>query len=143
VTTAPGARASERAGEQGSPSIGDLLSDISADISALMRQEVELAKAELRQSATKAGKGAGMLGGSAVFAHLAVVFLALAGWWGLGNAIGRGWAGLVVTAVLALIAAVLGAVGRKEVQSVSGMPKTASTVKKIPDAVKGNEGNAR
>jgi uncharacterized membrane protein YqjE len=128
---------------QGSASIGELLSDISTDISTLMRQEVELAKAELRQSATKAGKGVGMLGGAAVFAHLALFFLALASWWGLGNAIGRGWAGLVVTVVLALIAAVLAVVGRKEVQSVSGLAQTASTVKKIPDAVKGNEGDAR
>jgi uncharacterized membrane protein YqjE len=136
---------SSQAPEQahGSASIGELLSDISTDISTLMRQEVELAKAELRQSATKAGKGAGMLGGSVVFAHLALLFLALACWWGLGNAIGRGWAGLVVTAALALIAAVLALVGRKEVQSVTGLPKTASTVKKIPDAVKGNEGDAR
>jgi Putative Actinobacterial Holin-X, holin superfamily III len=137
VTTTPDSR------EQGSASIGELLSDISTDISTLMRQEVELAKAELRQSATQAGKGAGMLGGSAVSAHLAVVFVALACWWGLGNAIGRGWAGLVVAVVLALIAAGLAAFGRKEIQSVTGLPKTASTVKKIPDAVKGNEGNAR
>jgi uncharacterized membrane protein YqjE len=139
VSTAPEAPSHE----QGTASIGELLSDISTDISTLMRQEVELAKAELRQSATKAGKGAGMLGGSAVFAHLALVFLALACWWGLGDAIGRGWAGLVVTVVLAVIAAGLGVVGRKEVQAVTGLPKTASTVKKIPDAVKGNEGNAR
>jgi hypothetical protein len=139
VSTTPDARSQEH----GSASVGELLSDISTDISMLMRQERELAKAELRQSATKVGKGAGMLGGSAVFAHLAVVFLALACWWGLGNAIGRGWAGLVVAVVLALIAAVLGAIGRREVQSVTGMPKTASTVKKIPDALKGNEGNAR
>lgn len=139
MTTTPDSRSQE----QGSTSIGELLSDISTDLSTLMRQEVELAKAELRQSATRAGKGAGMLGGSAVFAHLALAFLALTCWWGLGTAIGRGWAGLVVTVVLALIAAVLAAVGRKEVQSVTGLPKTASTVKKIPDAVKGNEGSAR
>jgi uncharacterized membrane protein YqjE len=128
---------------EGSPSIGELLSDISSDVSTLMRQEVELAKAELRQSAVKAGKGAGMLGGSAVFAHLALLFVAIAGWWGLGDAIGRAWAGLVVAVLLAVIAAVLAVVGRKEITSVSGLPKTAATVKKIPDAVKGNEGNVR
>jgi uncharacterized membrane protein YqjE len=138
MSTTPNAHSQES-----SASIGDLLSDISTDISTLMRQEVELAKAELRQSATQAGKGAGMLGGSAIFAHLAVAFLALASWWGLGNEIGRGWAGLVVTAVLALIAAVLAVVGRREVRSVSGLPQTASTVKKIPDAVTGNERNPR
>ena len=128
---------------ESAPSIGDLLSDISTDISTLMRQEVELAKAELRQSATRAGKGAGLLGGATVFAHLALVFLAIAGWWALGDSIGRGWAGLVVTAVLAVIAAILAVVGRGQLKAVTGLPKTAATVKKIPDAVKGNEGDAR
>ena len=124
-------------------SVGQLLSDISTDISTLMRQEVELAKAELRQSATRAGKGAGLLGGATVFAHLALVFLAIAAWWGLGDAIGRGWSGLVGMLVLAVIAAVLGVVGRGQLQAVGGLPKTAATVKKIPDAVKGNEGDGR
>jgi len=126
-----------------SASVGELLGDISKDISTLMRQEVELAKAELQQSAKTAGKGAGTLGGAAVFAHLALVFLALAGWWGLGDSIGRGWAGLVVMAVLAIIAAVLGVVGRNQVKAVTGLPKTTSTVKRIPDAVKGNDGSVR
>ncbi len=128
---------------ESSPSIGELLSDISTDISTLMRQEVELAKAELRQSAQKAGKGAGLLGGASVFAHLALVFLAIAAWWGLGDSIGRGWSGLVVMLVLAVIAAVLGVLGRSQLQAVSGLPKTTASVKKIPDAVKGNEGDAR
>ena len=43
------------------PSVGELFSDVSEDLSTLMRQEAELAKAELRQSATRVGKGAGML----------------------------------------------------------------------------------
>jgi len=126
-----------------SASVGELLSDISKDVSVLMRQEVELAKAELRQSAKQAGKGVGILGGAAVFANLALVFLAVACWWGLGNSIGRGWAGLVVMAVLALIAAALAVVGRNQVKAVSGMPNTTATVQKIPDAVKGNEGSRR
>lgn len=138
MTSTPGAPQRE-----GSASIGELLSDISTDISTLMRQEVELAKAELRQSAQKAGKGAGLLGGASVFAHLALVFLAIAAWWGLGDSIGRGWAGLVVMLVLAVIAAVLGVLGRSQLQAVSGLPKTTASVKKIPDAVKGNEGDAR
>jgi hypothetical protein len=124
-------------------SVGELMSDISRDISTLMRQEVELAKAELRQSAKQSGKGAGLLAGAAVFGNLALVFLAVACWWGLGNEIGRGWSGLVVMAVLAAISGALAVVGRQQVQAVPGMPATAATVKKIPDAVKGNEGSGR
>jgi hypothetical protein len=124
---------------QSRPSIGELLSDVSQDVTLLMRQEVELAKAEIKQSATRAGKGAGMLGAAGVSAHFAVLFVSIAGWWALGDSIGRGWAGLVVALIWAVIAAVLAITGRKEMKTVSGLPKTAETVKKIPDAVKGNE----
>ena len=43
-------------------SLGDLLGEVTRDMSTLMRQEVELAKVELKQSATRAGKGAGASG---------------------------------------------------------------------------------
>ena len=46
------------------PSVGELFSDVAEDLSTLMRQEVELAKAELRQSASRGAKGAGLLGGA-------------------------------------------------------------------------------
>lgn len=120
-------------------SIGDLFVDVSKDLSLLVRQEVELAKAEVRQSAKSAGKGAGMLSGAAVTAHLGVLFLSLGVWWALGEAIGRGWSGLVVGAVYLVVAAALAAVGRKDLRAVSGLPRTTSTVGKIPAAMKGNE----
>lgn len=48
--------------EPGSPaSVGQLFSEVSNDLSTLLRQEVELAKAEIKQEATKAATGAGML----------------------------------------------------------------------------------
>ncbi|MDX6326082.1 MAG: hypothetical protein QOK15_2436, partial [Nocardioidaceae bacterium] len=62
-----GAHDTYEKGEVGS--IGGLVSDISADISTLMRQEVALAKAEIQDSAKKAGKGAGMLAGAGVAGH--------------------------------------------------------------------------
>jgi hypothetical protein len=46
-------------------SVGELLADISSDLSTLMRQEMDLAKAEIRQSASRAGKGAGILAAAA------------------------------------------------------------------------------
>jgi hypothetical protein len=120
-------------------SIGELFVDVSKDVSLLIRQEVELAKAELKESAVSAGKGAGMLGGAGITGHLAVIFLSVAVWWGLGDAIGRGWSGLVVAAFWLIVAAVLGLLGRSALKSVKGLPQTAGTVKKIPDAMKGNE----
>src|SRR6476469_104324 len=100
-----------------------------------MRQEVELAKSEIRQSATRAGKGSGMLAGAAVGGHMVLLFLSIALWWSLGNAIGRGWSALVVTVIWAVIAAVLAVVGRSSLKSAPGMPRTTDTVKDIPGAL--------
>lgn len=121
------------------PSVGELFSDIAADLSTLMRQEVELAKAEIRQSAVRAGKGAGLLAGAGVSGHMVLLFLSAAVWWGLGDKIGHGWSALVVAAIWLIIAAVLALLGRQEITAVSGTPQTAETVKKIPAAMKGNE----
>lgn len=122
------------------PSVGEAFSDVAADLSTLMRQEVQLAKAELRQSATRAGKGAGMLAGAGVAGHMVLLFVSAAAWWGIGDSIGRGWSALIVGAVWLIIAAVLALAGRREVTAVRGAPQTVQTVKEIPDAVKGNEG---
>ena len=127
------------AGPESRPSIGETLADISRDITTLMRQEVELAKAEAKQSASRVGKGAGMFAGAGISGHFVLLFLSIAAWWGLGDHMGRGWAALVVALVWAIIAAVLAVVGRKEIKSASGLPRTAETVKKIPSAAKGNE----
>ena len=93
-------------------SVGDLLSNVSQDVTTLLRQEVALAKAEIQQSATRAGKGVGMFAGAGVAGHMVLLFVAIAGWWALGDGIGRGWAALVVALVWAVIAAVLGMLGR-------------------------------
>ena len=45
-------------------SVGELLGEVTSDLSKLMRQEVELAKVELKEEATKAGKASGLLGGA-------------------------------------------------------------------------------
>jgi len=120
-------------------SLGDLLSEVSKDLSTLMRQEVELAKAEVQQSAARAGKGVGMFGGAAVAGHMTLLFLSIALWWALGVAIGLGWSALIVAVIWAIIAGVLAVLGRKEIQSVRGVPRTADSLKRIPDALKGNE----
>jgi hypothetical protein len=120
-------------------SIGELLSAVSQDVTDLLRQEIALAKAEVRQSASSAGKGVGMLAGAGVAGHMVLLFLSIALWWGLGNWMGNAWSALVVAVVWLVIAAVLGVLGRSEMRSVSGVPQTTETIKKIPDAAKGNE----
>jgi hypothetical protein len=123
------------------PSIGELLADVSQDMTTLLRQEVELAKAEIKQSATRAGKGAGMFAGAGVAGHMVLLFASVAAWWGIDDSIGHGWSALVVAGIWLVIGAILAVVGRSELKAINGVPQTADTVKKIPNAVKGNEEN--
>jgi hypothetical protein len=120
-------------------SLGDLISEVTQDLSTLMRQELDLAKAELQQSASRAGKGAGMLGGAAIAGYFVLLFVSIALWWAIGSATGLGWSAVIVAVIWGIIGAVLAVAGRKSLQSIRGLPKTADTVKKIPDALKGNE----
>jgi hypothetical protein len=122
-------------------SLGDLLGEVSRDISTLMRQEVELAKAEVRQSAKRAGTGAGLLGGAGYAALMTVFFLSIALWWALGTLVGNGWSALIVAGVWAIVATILFVVGRSAMRQVKGMPQTIDTVKHIPDTLKKNEEN--
>jgi hypothetical protein len=121
-------------------SIGELVSDISEQLSTLLHQEVALAKAEARETAQRAGRGAGLLGGAATAGWLALLFLSVAVWEWLSAAIdNRGWAAVIVMAVWAVVAAVLAAAGRNILRSMPGMRRTVETSKRIPDALKGHE----
>ena len=122
-------------------SLGELLGEVTRDLSTLMRQEIALAKAELKETATTTAKGAGLLGGAGYAAAMAVLFLSIAAWAGLANLIGGGWSGLVVAVVWAIIAAVLYSVGRKQMKQVKGAPQTVETLEEIPQAFKRNEEN--
>lgn len=122
-------------------SIGELLSEVSRDISTLMRQEVELAKAEIKESAQQAGKGAGLLGGAGYAALMAVFFLSIALWWALGTLMGNGWSAVVVAVVWGVIALILFLVGRSQLEKTKGVPQTVETLKEIPDTLKRNEEN--
>jgi putative superfamily III holin-X len=119
-------------------SLGELLGDVTRDLSTLMRQEVELAKVELKQSATRAGKGGGMLAGAGVAGHFVLIFLSVALWWALGGLISLGWSAVVVAILWGIIAAVLASRGRKELKAIKGLPRTAQTLQEIPPTLKPN-----
>jgi hypothetical protein len=111
-----------------------------------MRQEVALAKAEVRQSGTRAGKGIGLLVGAGVAGILCLVFISLSAAVGLGQFIGEGsqpsgvqWGALIVAVVWAIIAAILLSLGRAEMKRIRGIPQTTETLGKVPNALKGHE----
>lgn len=108
----------------------DLFSRLTDQFTTLMRQEVALAKTELKREATKAGKAGGLLGGAAFAGYMTVVLLSFAAVWGLAEVIPAGFAFLAVGAVWGVIAAVLGLSGKKEAQRVDPTPHaTIDTLK--------------
>lgn len=127
-------------------SVGELFGEVTRDFSLLVRQEIALAKAEAQDSAKKAGKGAGLLGGAGWATHFVLLFVSVALWWALGAWIGDGdrqpslgWSALIVALIWAIIAAVLAVQGKKELKKTKGLVQTTDTLKKIPDALKGEE----
>ena len=121
-------------------SVGDLLGNVSRDLSTLMRQELALAKAELKVEAAKAGKGAGMLGGAGLAGYMVVLFASIALWWALANVMDQGLAALLVAVLWAVIGAVLYVTGRRTLREVDPEPeRTVETLKQVPEALKGSE----
>jgi len=133
--------AQDRTEEVSETSVGELIGNISNDLSQLFRQEVELAKAELKQEGAKAGKAAGMLGGAAFAGNLAVVLLSFALVFALGNVMDLGWAALIVAVIWGIIGAVLFANGRKKLKTVDPMPRrTVDTLKEDAEWLKNPTG---
>src|SRR3546814_3133873 len=109
-------------------SLGELLSEVTGDLSTLMRQELELAKVELRESATRAGKGAGMLGAAAFAGLMAIFFLSIALWWALGALVGLGWSAVIVAVIWGVIALVLFLTGRAQLKKNKGAQQTGTKI---------------
>jgi membrane protein len=99
--------------------MAELVKQLSEQTSRLARQEVELAKAELAAKGKRAGIGAGMFGGAAMFGFYALGALTAAAILGLSKAVAAWLAALIVTAVLAAIAGVLALTGKKEVEQAT------------------------
>jgi hypothetical protein len=112
ATQAPASQPSEA-------SIADLVKQLSDQTSRLARQEVELAKAELSVKGKQAGIGAGMFGGAGVFGFYALGALTATAILGLATAVAAWVAGLIVTAVLGAVAAVLALQGKNKVQQAT------------------------
>ena len=122
-------------------SVGELVGNVTRDLSTLMRQELALAQAELRQEAVKTGKAAGALSAAGVAAFFVVLFLSIALWAGLSNVMDAGWAGLLVAVLWAIIAAVLFVIGRAKLREVRPKPeRTVDTLSNVPDALRGQRG---
>jgi F0F1-type ATP synthase assembly protein I len=111
-------------------SLGQLFSELTADLSTLMRKEVELAKVETKEEVSRAGKAGGMLGGGAFAGYFALLFLSFALAWLLDEWMHTALAFLIVGLLYAVVAAVLVVRGRARLQSVNPVPhQTVETLK--------------
>lgn len=111
-------------------SIGELVARITAETSALVRDELKLAQAEMARKGKYAGLGAGLLGGGALFGLLGLGTLVAAAVLGLDTVL-PGWAAaLIVAGVLFAVAAVAALMGKKEI-AAAGPPVPEEAIKSV------------
>ena len=110
--------------------LGSLVRELTEDLSTLVRQELELAKAETKLEVVRAGKAGGAFGGAGLAGWLTVLFVSLAVMFALGAVMPLGWAALIVAVIWGAVAAALFVVGRRKMRTVNLVPeKTVETVK--------------
>ena len=106
--------------------VGELLKELSDQTTTLVKQELDLAKAELGEKGKRAGIGAGMFGGAGLFGVFAFATATTAAIAALDTAMPLWAAALIVTAVYGVIGAVLALSGKKQVkEAVPPAPEQA------------------
>jgi uncharacterized membrane protein YqjE len=130
------------AGEHRSQSTGELVKQLSEQTTTLVRQEIELAKAELSEKGKKMGEGAGMFGGAALVGLLALGTLTALILSLLDKAMDFSLAALIVTLVYAAAAGVLAMTGKERLKR--GLPATPEqTVETVKEDVQWAKSQSR
>lgn len=125
-------------GPNADASIGELVSQLSAQTSRLVRDEMRLAQKELAQSAKHAGAGAGLFGAAGLLAFFGVASLIAAAIAGLAVVVPTWAAALIVGAALLVVAGVTALLSRRQTKEVTpAAPQTVASVKKDLQEVKG------
>jgi uncharacterized membrane protein YqjE len=114
---------------------GELVKDLSTQVSTLVRQELELAKVELTEKGKQAGIGAGMFGGAGVFALYGVGALVATAILALSTAVAGWLAALIVAVVLFAAAGVLALLGKARAKK-AGPPVPEQAVETIKEDVR-------
>lgn len=115
LTTAPG-----------EPSLGDLVMELTDDMTSLVRKEIDLAKAELQENVRKGAQGSGMAAAGGVIAYAGLLFILAAIAIGLGNWWGSYW---LSTAVVGVVTGLFGLAllngGIHKLKNLSLVPRKA------------------
>jgi MFS family permease len=142
VPRAPGAVGGDVDPELRERSLGELFGKLSNETSTLIRQEMELARAELVEKGREAGKGAGLFGGAGVVGLLSAGALTACIILLLDLAMASWLAALIVAVVLGAVAAVLALQGRDRVQRATP-PVPEQTVETVKEDVEWAKTQAR
>ena len=111
-------------------SLGELFSHLTSDLTAIVRDEMQLAKVELKEEVGRAGRAGGLLGGAAFAGYMVVVTLSFALAWGLAEVMAVGWAFLIVAVIWSVVGAFLYLRGREQLDTVKLVPEqTVETLK--------------
>ncbi len=114
-------------------SLGELVATATRDLSLLVHQEVELAKAEIKQDVAAAGKGAGLFGGAGFAGLFALIFLSISLAYGISTLVPLGWGFFAVGALYLIAAAVLALTGKKKISQMA--PPAEKTIQTVKDDV--------
>lgn len=110
--------------DQPDVSVGDLVGRLTDDFGSIVQSHIKLAKEEITAEVKKAGRGAGMLGGSALAGWIAALLLSFALAWGLAEFFDEPWLGfLIVGLIWGGAAAWLFLSGRRQLQEVEPLPE--------------------
>jgi hypothetical protein len=112
----------------------ELMKQLADQTTSLVRQEIDLAKAEFSEKGKKAGQGAGMFGGAGVVGFLALAALTAAAILGLATAVPDWLAALIVGTAYAAVAGVLALQGKNKVRE-AGPPVPEQTVETMKEDV--------
>lgn len=111
-------------------SLGTLVSTATANVSSLVRLELELAKSEIRTSVKQGGTGAALAVAAAALAAVAFLMLSVAAALGIATVL-PAWAGfLIVAAAYLIIGGILAYVGIRHLQQVKGPERTTAELEK-------------
>jgi hypothetical protein len=110
-------------------SLGELVAEMTSDLSTIFRKEIELAKTEARDEFKQAGKAGGMLGGAALAGWMAVLLLSLALAWLLDQALNTALAFAIVGVLWVVAAFILQRTGREALGRIRGLQTTRDTIK--------------
>ncbi len=110
-------------------SVKDLISELTSELRTLVQKELELAKVEVKEQASRAAKAGALFGGGAGAGYFALLLFSFAAAWGLAQLMPTPLGFFLVGLVYAIAAAVLFARGRRQASAIEPPTQAVQTLK--------------